>query len=1246
MQIKRHYTRAGEGPYADIKFKTVTSELKRIDGSVLSASQKFKAPETWSQVACDILAQKYFRLAGVPAKTKRAKEDDVPDWLQRSIAATPKTKTGAETDARQVFDRLCGCWTYWGWKAGYFNAEADAQNFYDELRYMLATQMAAPNSPQWFNTGLNWAYGLTGKPQGHSYVDHETGKLHSSKNAYERPQPHACFIQSINDDLVGDGGIMDLWVREARLFKYGSGTGTNFSALRGKDEPLSGGGTSSGLISFLKMGDVSAGSIKSGGTTRRAAKMVILDIDHPDIEAFIDWKTSEEMKVAALVTGSKVIKRRLQAILKSCVNCDADLAVCCDPAQNAALKREINAARRDGVPDGAVARVLQLARQGVETINVTEFSTDWDSEAYATVAGQNANNSVRITDDFMRAVREDESWDLIRRTDGAIAKSVKARDLWAQISRAAWNSADPGVQYHDTINAWNTCPNDGSITASNPCSEYMFLDNTACNLASLNLIKFLNPDGTFDHASFEHASRLWTIVLEISVLMAQFPSKEVAQRSYEYRTLGLGYANLGGLLMSSGIAYDSTAGRAASGAITALLTATAYNTSAEMAELFGAFPRYQANAEPMMRVIKNHRRAAEGRVSFDGLTYKPLTLDRNDCPFEGVAQRAAQVWRQAEKKGAEHGFRNAQVSVIAPTGTIGLLMDCDTTGVEPDFALVKFKKLAGGGHLRIINQAVPRALKALGYSGKQQKAITAHALGHATLEGSPSISFAELKKRGFSDFEIDIVAKALPEAFDVRYVFTATHLGEEFCKDGLGFSDEQLAAHGHDLLPLIGFSEADILAANIYCSGALTLEGAPELKDRDLPVFDCATPCGRTGIRALTPDAHILMMAAAQPFVSGAISKTVNMPSSASIEDVAQVYSRSHALGLKAVALYRDGCKLSQPLNSAVFSDVQLDEFEDSLDAPQAARAHIAAERIVEKVVERIIEKPVKRERLPDRRTGYIQKASIGGHKVYLHTGEFKNGRLGEIFIDMHKEGAAFRSLMNNFAIAISIGLQYGVPLEEFVEAYVFTRFEPSGPVQGNDKIKFANSILDYIFRELGISYLGWQDLAHNTDTLTAPDELGKGAAERNAGRETADAQGQLLLEGVSKGFLRKPAIDEHNILPFAKPVNDDAQQDNASDNAAEQDRKGTETQDDIYALEIDTEALGKDAERAAKTTLKASGASLPLERHSSARPAANTQARFQGYTGDACPECGHFTLIRNGTCQKCDSCGSTTGCS
>ncbi len=1218
MQIKRHFTRSSKDPYAGITFKTVSSELRSVDGTVMSSVAAFKAPQAWSQVACDILARKYFRKAGIPAVTKPANEPDVPGWLQRrevdqdALKKLPKDKQYiGEMDARAVFDRLAGCWTYWGWRGGYFNAESDARAYYDEMRYMLATQMAAPNSPQWFNTGLHWAYGLTGQAQGHYYTDEQTGKTRKSVNAYERPQPHACFIQSVSDTLVGDDGIMDLWKREARLFKYGSGTGSNFSSIRGEGENLSGGGESSGLMSFLKVGDASAGAIKSGGTTRRAAKMVIVDIDHPDVETFIDWKSSEEMKVAALVAGTKVVKRSLDAVIRACLNCSGPAEDCFDPAKNAALHREMVAARRNGVPDGAIARALQLAKQGIDTIEIEELTANWDSEAYRTVSGQNANNTVRVTDAFIEAVKNDDTWDLIRRTDGAVAKNIRARDLWDKISRAAWASADPGIQFHDTINAWNTCPASGPITASNPCSEYMFLDDTACNLASLNLIKFKSSDDQFDVKAFEHACRLWTITLEISVMMAQFPSSEIAKRSYQFRTLGLGYANLGGLLMSCGLAYDSVEGRAAAGAITSLLSAAGYAASSEMAMVLGAFTKHKPNAKPMMRVINNHRRAAEGRVSYDGLNHPPTPLNRSDCPFTGVAQRAVTLWKKAEKQGEEHGFRNAQISVIAPTGTIGLVMDCDTTGIEPDFALVKFKSLAGGGHFKIINQGVPNALKVLGYKKSQIEDITQHALGRGTLKGSPAINHRALKERGFSDYEVDLVEARIKDAFDIRYAFSIDVLGREFCEDGLGLSEDTLAKSGYDLLPALGFTPADIDEANVYCGGAMTLEGAPHLLDGHLPVFDCATPCGRTGVRFLSAESHVRMMAAAQPFVSGAISKTVNMPASAKITDCADIYSLAWDLGLKAIALYRDGSKLSQPLNSAVFSDADLDSLDDAAEAPSAKRASMATERIVEKIIERVVEKPVERERLPDRRTGYIQKASIGGHKVYLHTGEFESGRLGEIFIDMHKEGAAFRSLMNNFAIAISIGLQYGVPLEEFVEAYVFTRFEPSGPVQGNDRIKFANSILDYIFRELGISYLGWDDLAHVSSEDAAPDNLGEGEAERNPGPQDTDESGQFLLPGYSKGFLREGA-SEDNIVPFAKRAFDPDIED---------------VEDPLFEPVDIPQTVTSGAAQSANDT-------------------ASQTARFQGYTGDSCTECGHFTLVRNGTCLKCDTCGTTTGCS
>ncbi|MEO0637880.1 MAG: adenosylcobalamin-dependent ribonucleoside-diphosphate reductase, partial [Pseudomonadota bacterium] len=848
MRFERHYTKADQSPFADVAFRTATSEIRNPDGSVVFQLKGIEVPECYSQVAADIIAQKYFRKAGVPAALKKVEENDVPSWLWRSVedkdalAKLPKDERyGPEMDARQVYNRLAGTWTYWGWKGGYFTAEEDARTFYDELCYMLATQRVAPNSPQWFNTGLHWAYGIDGPSQGHFYVDYLTGKLTASKSSYEHPQPHACFIQSVQDDLVNDGGIMDLWTREARLFKYGSGTGSNFSFLRGEGESLAGGGKSSGLMSFLKIGDRAAGAIKSGGTTRRAAKMVVVDIDHPDIEDYIDWKVKEEQKVAALVTGSKVVSKHLKAVMAACVNCEGPGDMCFDVKKNEALKRAAKAAKKALVPENYIKRVIQFAQQGYTELEFPVYDTDWDSEAYLTVAGQNSNNSVSIKDEFLRAVENDEDWNLTARTDGRVMKTLKARDLWDKIGHAAWASADPGLHYNTTMNDWHTCPAGGSIRASNPCSEYMFLDDTACNLASLNLLQFKGEDGAFQIDAFEHATRIWTLVLEVSVLMAQFPSKAIAKQSYEYRTLGLGFANIGGLLMTNGISYDSDEGRAMCGAITAVMTGICYKTSTEIASEVGAFPKYDANAKSMLRVIRNHRNAAHGKADgYEELSVNPVPLDHANCPEQIIVERAMKAWDDALELGEQHGYRNAQTTVIAPTGTIGLVMDCDTTGIEPDFALVKFKKLAGGGYFKIINRAVPEALRTLGYTEDQIKDIEGYAVGHGSLKGCNAISHEALKAKGFTQEKLDAVEAGLASAFDIKFAFNKFSLGEEFCKDVLGFTDEQLDDFNFDMLAALGFGKDEIEVANIHCCGAMTVEGAPHLKDEHLPVFDCA----------------------------------------------------------------------------------------------------------------------------------------------------------------------------------------------------------------------------------------------------------------------------------------------------------------------------------------------------------------------------------------------------------------------
>lgn len=1870
MKITRKYTTAGRSPYADIPFVARTSRIVNPNGSIVFEAKDILVPEHWSQVAVDILAQKYFRKAGIPARLKRVAEKGVPEWLQRSVPDDKALKDlpeaerqGPERDAREVFNRLAGCWAYWGMKHNYFDSEEDALAFYDELCHMLAKQVAAPNSPQWFNTGLHWAYGITGPAQGHHFVNPSTGKMERSVNAYEHPQPHACvagdtevrllvggehlhvsvewvyqnrdelleqgaliqswsgyvrlinasfegskpvlqikcgsmasrsitctidhrivdeaariprqdifgyesredfemacvsaidvvadafdhqwpsklavlshastasssgegsadggtltilgssfmatrvhhseqldseealwlrrrfheygqdidqlvrdvdesrtsderlraiicklerkqvydlqtedggflangilvhncFIQSVEDDLVNEGGIMDLWTREARIFKYGSGTGSNFSRIRSEGENLSGGGKSSGLMSFLKIGDRAAGAIKSGGTTRRAAKMVVLDIDHPDVEQFIDWKVLEEQKVAALVAGSKLCNRHLNGILRAVNEAKDRLnGERFSPKENGELRKAIKAAREAMIPENYIQRVIQLAKEGVTRLEFPEYNTDWTSEAYVTVSGQNSNNSVRLSNAFLEAVERDAEWELIRRTDGKVARVMRATDLWDKIAGAAWSCADPGLQFDTTINEWHTCPNSGRINASNPCSEYMFLDDTACNLASLNLMRFFDWESQrFDVQTYEHALRLWTIVLEISVTMAQFPSKTIAQLSYDFRTLGLGYANLGTLLMVQGIPYDSPKARAICGALSATMTGVAYATSAEMAGELGPFPRYEENREPMLRVMRNHRRAAynEAPGDYENLTITPMGIDPDYCP-DDLLESAQRCWDRAVALGEKNGYRNAQSTVIAPTGclvanslvvtdrgimrlgrlgnvegarwqeinlrvltdegerraskffvngvedtrrlttscgytiqgttkhrikvvdvetgelvwkrfaeigegdvvalsmgqmagdpvpvnlpplgeeywtadyttkvprtmtpelaeflgyfmgdgslhakgirlcvaqddvdvrdrlvalakqlfnldavvsqqtgyievalhsvpltlwweacgfcklapsaehsgkgylpripdavlgandpvvysaflrglfeadgtvtngvphwssthaefaeevrtvllalgiptmtkldetgwgksvlyvlrlrntsycapfqrligfmgerkgaavrtgeseqtarhdyiylsheaieelvpresmyrnavvlsqkrhqgaitrraamalyqetgdprleqalgfyydriernedggeqltydlsvpsnvtyiangfishnTIGLVMDCDTTGIEPDFALVKFKKLAGGGYFKIINQSVPNALRRLGYTEKEIDEIIVYTRGSLSLEGAPFINSETLKAKGFTQEMITRIAASLPGAFEIQFVFNKYTLGEENCKKHLKLTEEQLNDWNFNLLESLGFTRQQIKEANDHICGRMTIEGAPHLKPGHLAVFDCANKCGKYGQRYLGTDSHILMMAAAQPFISGAISKTINMPNEATIDDVKSAYMLSWKKMIKANALYRDGSKLSQPLNST--SDL-LEGMDDDEDLP------LTSDMPPAKVAERIITRYLsKRRRLPDRRAGYTQKALIGGHKVFLRTGEYEDGTLGEVFIDMHKEGAAFRSLMNCFAIAVSLGLQHGVPLEKFVEIFTFTRFEPNGMVGGNPHIKMSTSVIDYIFRELAISYLGRTDLAHVSPEDLRHDSLGQ---RRNEAEFEAEEEETIMHDADETTF------DPKEIRPTAQHFDPFAES-----------RPGKGGSD-------------------VKTVVSAGKGGVAVAPRISGSEQAR-QAKLKGYVGEACGNCGSWTLARNGTCLKCDTCGNTTGCS
>ena len=1116
LQFSRRYTRDDINVFDQFEYDYRSSVIRNPSGEIVFEMTKVEVPKQWSQIATDILAQKYFRKAGVPLSDG---------------------SLGRETTVKQVAHRMANCWKVWGVKYGYFATEKDATIFYEELVYSILNQACVPNSPQWFNTGLYESYGITGKPQGHYYVDQMDGHLKKSTSAYERPQPHACFILSVEDDLVNDGGIMDLWVREARIFKYGSGVGTNFSTIRGEGEKLSGGGTSSGLMSFLKIGDRAAGAIKSGGTTRRAAKMVCLDLDHPEILDFINWKQEEEKKVGALIAAG--------------------------------------------------------------------YASDYEGEAYKTVSGQNSNNSVRIPNSFFEKLENDEDWELIARSDGRVMKKIPAKEVWNQISYAAWRCADPGTQYDTTINEWHTCPNGGRIRASNPCSEYMFLDNTACNLASVNLRRFYDETtNIIDVEGFEYTCRLWTTVLEVSVLMAQFPSKEVAQLSYDYRTLGLGYANLGSMLMVMGIPYDSEEARGIAGAISAIMTGISYKTSAEMAGVLGAFPKFEENRDAMLRVMRNHRLAAYDADEYEKLEIKPQGIKAKYCP-DYLLKSATKAWDDAVQLGEKNGYRNAQSTVIAPTGTIGLVMDCDTTGVEPDFALVKFKKLSGGGYFKIINQSVPAALRNMGYPEKEIDSIVKYAVGAGTFAGAPHVNHQTLSEKGFFAEEIKKLDAAVASAFEIGFVFNVYNLGEE-CLQRLGFQAEQYYNFEWNLLEALGFSDEEIAEANDYICGTMTVEGATYLKKEHLPVFDCANKCGKIGERFIHAHGHIRMMSAVQPFISGAISKTINLPNEATIEEIADAYLLSWQLALKACALYRDGSKLSQPLSNKSDKKKKAETTEESkatipneplvgVEPNIVDMSQLTVKELLLEVQKRVQASPdtklkrelatiVERRTLPAKRRGFTQKAKINGQVIFVRTGEYTDGSLGEIFIDMAKEGATMRSMLNCFAIAISIGLQYGVPLEEFVEKFVFTRFEPSGMVD-HPNIKSTTSIVDFIFRSMAYEYLGRNDLVH---VLDKPEVANTGTAEWDIPAVQTSEPEKKTPEMSEVRIVAKPSVLLSSPLP--------------------------------------------------KTAAKMANTDAGLS-------AVNAAAKSMQSDAPACNICGHIT-IRSGTCYKCLNCGNSMGCS
>ena len=1193
LVIERRFTSVGEDPFDLFQWIEMDVEIRNPDGSMADSIEGVKLPSGFSGVPGKVCAQKYLRKAGVPRLLRKVPEDGVPVWLQRSEPDHERLQTidaaqrmGGENDGRDLFRRLAGTWTYWGWKYGYFASEADARAYFDEMCYLIASQRSAPNSPQWFNTGLHWAYGIEGPAQGHSYVDPLTGGLAYSTNAYEHPQPHACFIQSVSDSLVGGpDSIMGLWSREALLFKYGSGTGSNFSNIRGFGEPLSGGGSSSGLLSFLKIGDRAAGAIKSGGTTRRAAKMVTLDLDHPDIEEYIDWKPTEEEKVSALVIGSAILQKHANGLMEAIWEYgdeEGRFSQQTNPGLRSAMVRAI----KDSVPEAHIQRIVDLAKQGWESLEFQVLDTDWQGEAYMTVSGQNSNNSVRVPNSFMDAVISEGEWSLFWRTEKEAAaaegraplpcKTLDANALWDKVAYTAWACADPGVQFDTTINEWHTCPAAGRINGSNPCSEYMFLDDTACNLASINLLPYYNLDThTFQIEEFRHSVRLWTTTLEISVLMAQFPSESITRKSYDYRTLGLGYCNIGSLLMHMGAPYDDERAYAICGAITSIMCGETYATSAEMATILGAFPDYEKNSEDMLRVMRNHRRAAyeAPNEEYEGITVPPIGINAKKCPKD-LLDAARSSWDRAVREGEEHGYRNAQTTVIAPTGTIGLVMGADTTGVEPQYSLVQFKTLAGGGSLRIVNKGVPNALRRLGYSDSQTKAIEEYIIGTGHLRGCPTLSVERLNNAGFTAKRLKSIEGKMSDVFDLRSAFAPSILGRKFCTETLGMSESDYGDPFFDTLGFIGFTSEEVDSANVHVFGYNTIEGAPGLRDEHLAVFDCATPCGKYGKRSIAWPAHVKMMAAAQPFISGAISKTINMPSNSTVEDVREAYNLSHTTMNKACAVYRDGSKLSQPLMNHL------------VDKPNLADE---SEEVVEKMVEEVVKtlplpeptaKPVAeafvqdyiatRRLLPDRKKSENIKAKVGGHSVRLITGEYQDGKLGEIFLLTSKEGAAWRAMLSQFAIAVSIGLQHGVPIDAFVKSFIFSKFEPSGMIEGGSgRVKMSSSIVDWVFRELAIEYAGRDDLAH------------------------------VAEEDLDQFSISKPHISEVGVV-----------------------RSQGEKRDVQMTLEASVAPLGSLESRARQA------------------------AKERGFTGDICDDCGGSQMVRNGTCLKCNECGATTGCS
>ena len=1013
LTITRHFTTAGDDPFASFTFVTRASRIGTTGGGSVFDMSAVEVPDTWDQVATDILASKYFRKTGVP---------QCDDTGAPRLDEAGNQVLGSETSIKQTALRLANAWRIWGERGGYFATPADAAAYRDEMAYMLTAQMAAPNSPAWFNVGIFEAYGIIQDPDGSWYYDGDAELAKESTHRYERAAVNACFISRVDDQLVGPGSIFEFAEREARLFAQGSGSGANLSYIRADGEKLSAGGTSSGVLSFMKVLDAAAGAIKSGGATRRAAKMVILDAEHPEVEAYIWAKAHEEKKAAALIAAG--------------------------------------------------------------------YEAGYEGEAVRTVAYQNANHSVRITPGFMAVMEADGEWNLINRTDGAVNKTIKARQLWREIAEAAWECADPGLQFDDIINDWNTVADTERLRGTNPCSEYVHVDDTACNLASFNLVSFYDDEtATFDAAAFEYAVRLWTLTLEIHVSMSHYPARVIAERSYEHRTLGLGYANLGALLMRAGLAYDSEEARAAMGAITALMHNRAYATSAEMAAASEPARAWGPNRHSMARVAHNHRRAAYGTLAaargvgpYEGLTVAPAGINHGTLaatPFANLTEPLLAA-ADAAVAGVETGYRNMQVSVLAPTGTISLVMGCDTSGVEPDFALVKLKKLAGGGYMRIINASVAPALAHLGYSAAEMNRIMAHALGTQTLAGNAPVNAAALLIKGVPADVLAKVEAALADVSDLTWAFAPHIVGDEEYARVAGGATGGTPADGAAYLVALGFTPADVAQASTRICGHLTVEGAADLRPEHYGVFDCAVECG-DGSRSIAWGGHVAALAAVSPHISGAISKTVNLPNSATIEDIERAHATAYAKGVKCVAIYRDGSKVAQPLNSAGNDELVSLEGTDLLALLPVPTPGMSPS-------EYYGDHPVPRFRPPNPRFGPTWRLEIGGEEVYLRVNTYPDGSPAEVFLDWGRQGSTLRGMTAALSIAISHALQRGMALEDLVKSFRGQTFEPNGIVSGHDGLKMASSVTDAVARILGHYFLNRDELVQVPGGLTAKD--------------------------------------------------------------------------------------------------------------------------------------------------------------